>query len=53
MTLRSQQASQQQPALPSAVPKATVSDTTAQSAEDDEGTGILHFCCRDWHEPLM
>jgi len=43
MTLRSQQASQQQPALPSAVPKATVSETTARSAEDDdEGTGILH-----------
>ena len=37
MTLKSQQATQQQPGLPSAVPKATSSDTTAPSADDEEG----------------
>jgi len=52
MTLKSQQATQQQPGLPSAVPKATASDTTAPSADDEEGMGLtIHVLY--WLTPLI
>ena len=52
MTLKSQQATQQQSGLPSAVPKATASDTTAPSADDEEGMGLtIHVLY--WLTPLI